>query len=171
MTPPSIRSAGIGDASPLAALHLDVWDETYAGLLAQSVLDDRRKTPASVRAGRWRDRITQVPTWVAEEDGELVGFANVGLGRDKSGVLEVMALYVRARVYGQGVGHALLKTALGERAAYLWVLDGNARAIRFYERQGFGFDGRTKVEEEGLEHRMVRATGESPRVAPLRARA
>ncbi len=47
--------------------------------------------------------------------------------------------------------------AIGDSAAYLWVLDGNARAIRFYERHGFAFDGTTKREDVGLERRMVRA--------------
>ncbi|QDP96831.1 GNAT family N-acetyltransferase [Microlunatus elymi] len=66
------------------------------------------------------------------------------------------ALYVRAEVYGRGVGHALLNQAIGSAAAYLWVLDGNTRAIRFYRRQGFQFDGRSKTEPVGGERRMVR---------------
>jgi ribosomal protein S18 acetylase RimI-like enzyme len=36
------------------------------------------------------------------------------------------------------------------------VLHSNERAIRFYERQGFRFDGTTKPEDFGLERRMVR---------------
>lgn len=55
-----------------------------------------------------------------------------------------------------GVGHALCEAALGSAPAYLWVLDGNERAIRFYERQGFRFDGATKPDDVGLERRMVR---------------
>ena len=46
--------------------------------------------------------------------------------------------------------------ALGDSPAYLWVLDGNVRAIGFYERHGFAFDGATKPEDVGLERRMVR---------------
>lgn len=67
-----------------------------------------------------------------------------------------MALYVRAEVYGKGVGYRLMRAAIGETAAYLWVLDGNTRAIAFYERQGFHFDGKNKIEPVGLERRMVR---------------
>jgi GNAT superfamily N-acetyltransferase len=67
-----------------------------------------------------------------------------------------MGLYVRASTYGTGVGFALLQEAIGDADAYLWVLDGNDRAIRFYERQGFRCDGTTKPEDVGLERRMVR---------------
>jgi ribosomal protein S18 acetylase RimI-like enzyme len=47
--------------------------------------------------------------------------------------------------------------AVGDRAAYLWVVEGNQRALGFYERQGFRVDGTTKEEPEGLHLRMVRA--------------
>lgn len=156
MTSLIIRAATDHDAPALAELHLDVWDEAYTGLVPQSLLDARRARPLRQRAERWRLVMTQVPSWVAVQGGTLVGFVTAGSGRDGSGALEVMALYVRASVYGRGVGHALLHTAIGDQPAYLWVLDGNARAIAFYERQGFDFDGRTKVEDEGLERRMVR---------------
>ena len=92
-----------------------------------------------------------------------MGFVSHGPGRDEEQVglpdLEVWALYVRSKVYGQGVGHALLHDAIGSAAAYLWVLEGNQRAIKFYERQGFRLDGCTKNEPVGREHRMVRTTG------------
>ena len=54
------------------------------------------------------------------------------------------------------MGYALLKAAIGDEPAYLWVLDGNPRAIDFYERQGFRFDGTRKTEPVGVERRMVR---------------
>ncbi|BBA92475.1 hypothetical protein GUT189_07880 [Streptococcus ruminantium] len=40
----------------------------------------------------------------------------------------------------------------------LWVLEGNVRAIAFYEKIGFRFDGVTKTVKLGVdrvEHRMV----------------
>ena len=53
-------------------------------------------------------------------------------------------------------GQSLLAAAVGERAAYLWVLDGNERAIGFYRRHRFELDGATEVHPEGLHRRMVR---------------
>ena len=38
----------------------------------------------------------------------------------------------------------------------LWVLDGNERAIRFYERYGFRFDGAEKTIRLGEERTVKR---------------
>ena len=65
--------------------------------------------------------------------------------------------YVRAAYWGTGVGYALFEIAIGDRAAYLWVLAGNERAIGFYERQGFRLDGTEDEHDEGRHVRMVRA--------------
>ncbi len=158
-----IRPAAVRDAEALTDLHLDVWEETYGDLIAVDILQDRRKS-RSDRIARWRQIIPQPEsqTLLAWEDdrSRLLGFAGTGPGRDEpqAGLpdLEVWALYVRAEVYGRGVGYALLNEAIGTAAAYLWVLDGNDRAIGFYERQGFRFDGSSKTEPVGVERRMVR---------------
>ena len=96
---------------------------------------------------------------LAEDDGRLIGFVSAGAGRDAQPALpglELMALYVRAAVYGAGIGHRLCEAAVGAEPAYLWVLDGNERAIGFYQRQGFEFDGTSRADHLGTEHRMVR---------------
>lgn len=173
----TVRRADPHDAAALTELHLDVWDEAYGGLVDPAVLATRRAT-RTARVQRWRQIIESGDTtvYVAEpadsgdpaadgdptaggDPGRLLGFAHCGPGRDRDDSLpcrELMALYVRAEVYGAGLGYALLRTAIGDSPAYLWVLDGNARAIRFYKRQGFSFDGSTKQEAFGVERRMVR---------------
>ena len=95
-------------------------------------------------------------TLVAERAGELVGFACQGPGRGEPGGLELYALYTRAAWWGTGLGTALLAGSLGDLPAYLWVLEGNARAIAFYEKHGFRLDGGVEDEEEGRHLRMVR---------------
>ena len=161
-----ISPARVEDAEELADLHLDVWEEAYAGLMSASVFAERRGGRAA-RVESWRTIIgagssDNLLAWSDEwsDDGALVGFSSTGPGRDDAADdlpgLEVMALYVRAEVYGTGVGHALLTAAIGPAEAYLWVLDGNSRAIAFYERQGFVFDGVEKPEDVGLHRRMVR---------------
>ena len=65
---------------------------------------------------------------------------------------EVSAIYALADAWGRGVGRALMDAALAGLASggftevMLWVLEGNERAIRFYERAGFQPDGATKID-------------------------
>ncbi len=161
-----IRPCDVLDAEALTDLHLDVWEEAYAGLIPSKVFAARR-SERRVRVERWEQIIASGSSenLLIEDDqvvGRLLGFSSTGVGRDgpDTGLpaLELMALYVRADVYGRGVGYELLQVALGRADAYLWVLDGNTRAIIFYERQGFVFDGTTKSADVGLERRMVRRT-------------
>jgi ribosomal protein S18 acetylase RimI-like enzyme len=155
----SIRQAVPADAEALAHLHVDVWDDAYTGLVPQGILDDRREKVAE-RVERWQEILGRAaPTWVAEDGEGLVGFASTGPGRDNDveDLLELYALYVRAAYWDRGLGHALFEIAVGDRAAYLWVLAGNERAIRFYVRRGFRLDGTEDEHDEGLHVRMVRA--------------
>jgi GNAT superfamily N-acetyltransferase len=60
---------------------------------------------------------------------------------------ELYAIYVDPGRYGGGIGQALLQASLrrctdaGHERVFLWVLEGNIRARRFYERAGFRADG------------------------------
>ena len=75
------------------------------------------------------------------------------------------ALYIDPDSLGQGIGHALMNHALSTFAAWgceratLWVLEGNSRAISFYERQGWRCTGATKVDQSFgpclVEHEMA----------------
>ena len=155
----SIRQAVPADAEALAHLHVDVWDDAYTGLVPQGILDDRREKVAE-RVERWQEILGRAePTWVAEDSEGLVGFTSTGPARDNDmeELLELYALYVRSAYWDSGLGYALFEIAVGDRAAYLWVLVGNERAIRFYERQGFRLDGTEDEHDEGLHVRMVRA--------------
>ena len=157
-----IRPAVAEDAEALTDLHLDVWEEAYAGLMPDSIFVARRAARAA-RVERWRTNIATGPisnsVLEGDQQGRLLGFTSAGPARDSDPELpplELSALYVRAEKYGEGLGLALLDAAIGSSAAYLWVLDGNRRATAFYERQGFRFDGVTKTDPVGTERRMVR---------------
>ena len=85
----------------------------------------------------------------------IAGFVTFGPSRDADaqGFGEVYALYVDPDRYQGGVGRLLMAEArrrlraAGFTAAILWVLQGNTRASRFYEREGWTPDGATRVEQ------------------------
>lgn len=156
-----IRRAEPDDAERLSAVHVRTWQLAYEGLVPQAVLDS---LDIAARAERWRATLEHpvARTWVALEGDDLIGFSSSGPARDADPPwpLELWALYVHPRRHGSGAAMLLADAALGELPAYLWVLDGNARAIRFYEKVGFTLDGASKDERMGgallHELRMVR---------------
>ncbi len=87
---------------------------------------------------------------IAKDGDKVIGFVGYGPFRDDplSGYGEIFAIYVLKEYLGKKVGFALMNAAFDQLAAYdrivVWVLQGNKRAIRFYERYGFRFDGTQK---------------------------
>jgi GNAT superfamily N-acetyltransferase len=167
-----IRPARVADAPGIARVHWDSHQTTY---VAPGRVE-REKVEAwtmVIRVSFWTANLAiandvypppqgfhRMAIWVAEVDGEIVGWANTSTGRDADGPrdLELEGLYVLDAHHGTGVGQALLDAAVGDRPAYLWVLADNPRARAFYRRNGFEPDGVEHVDEEWevLEVRLVR---------------
>lgn len=168
--PWTIAPIALDDADEVAKVHVAVWQEAYAGLMPAAYLASL--DPVAFAAG-WRRRlIERVPdeqSWAARDEAGIVGIATSGPSRDDDAPTphELYAINVLARGHGTGVADALLAEAIGDRAASLWVVDGNARAIAFYRRHGFTDEGSRKEEPETsvLEIRMTRGNVAS-RAAP-----
>lgn len=125
-------------------VHWKSWQEAYQGLIDPAYLNGTMTLETCVkRAYEWPDGV------LAAKDGpRVIGFAGYGPYRDDAlpGTGELYALYVLKEYYGkEGAGPALLHAVLARLAGYprvaLWVLKGNARAIRFYQKHGFAPDG------------------------------
>ena len=84
---------------------------------------------------------------IAWHDGRIVGVASAsaapGAWEVELGLVpppaerELDRLYVHADMHGTGLGAVLFDAVVDERPHYLWLIDGNDRAARFYERRGF----------------------------------
>jgi ribosomal protein S18 acetylase RimI-like enzyme len=157
----SIRAARLDDAERIAPVHLQVWQEAYAGLMP----DDYLAALDPVVAGHHRrDRILHpapgAREWVARDEEGIVGMAASGPGRDDDAPedLELYAINVLRRAHGTGLADELIAHAIGDHPAYLWVLEGNDRAIAFYRRHGFSDEGGRKPEPDTgvVEIRMAR---------------
>ncbi|HEM2810250.1 TPA: GNAT family N-acetyltransferase [Streptococcus suis] len=143
-----------------AYVHWKSWQEAYADLLPQEFL---KNTYTLERCQDWAVRYPQ-NILVALVDEQVVGFACYGASsqEDLQEAGELYALYVLADYYDQGIGYQLMQAALEKLQSYetvsLWVLEGNTRAIAFYEKIGFQFDGVKKIIHLGAkrkEHRMI----------------
>ena len=139
-----VREATPADADAIADLHAASWRTTYRGAMRDAYLDG---DVAAERRTVWHDRFAAPASnqhvIVAEASGRLVGFACVYGAADPRWGSELDNLHVRSGEQGQGVGADLLaavarwtSTTYPDGALYLWVLDGNDGARRFYERHG-----------------------------------
>ena len=93
---------------------------------------------------------------MADEDGEVVGYAACGASRDPDagpGTGELRTLFVVPGRWRGGVGAALVAAVLddlrarGYSEATVWSFADNDRANGFYERIGFERDGAERTEE------------------------
>lgn len=129
-----------------AYVHWKSWQEAYPGIVDQRYLDALTLDKCEKRAYQWPDNI------IIAKDGEsVVGFVGYGKYRndDLKNAGEVFAIYILSEYYGKGVGYRLMNAALSQLAEYpriaVWVLKNNNRAIRFYERCGYRFDGKEET--------------------------
>jgi len=141
----SIRTARAGDAAGIAHVHVESWQDAYAGLLPDRHL---LRLNAEAQAIGWTRNLMRpeiaARTLVAEIEGEIVGFANFGAAREGRGAEEggVFMLYVATDWREQGIGRQLVLAAFDAlrrqryAAASIWCLAENAPAIGFYQRLG-----------------------------------
>jgi ribosomal protein S18 acetylase RimI-like enzyme len=153
----------VADADEVGRVHVAVWQEAYAGLMPA---DHLASLDADAFGARWRRRLLDpragVQSWVARDSVGVVGIATCGPSRDDDPPTphELYAINVLARGHGTGVADDLLRAAISDRPASLWVVEGNARAIAFYRRHGFADEGGRKPEPDTgvVELRMTRGT-------------
>ncbi len=125
-----------------AYVHWRSWQEAYAGIVDANYLDGLTLETCERMARRWTDNIL-----IAKDTDRVVGFAAYGgyRGADLENTGEIFAIYVLADHWGQGAGFRLMQEALSLLDRYprvaVRVLKENKRAIRFYEKCGFRFDG------------------------------
>jgi len=145
----TLRKPILEDAVELAALHVECWKQTYTQLLPEGFFNAEH---SQQRVSTWQ-RILSDPNpnfhvaLAFNEDGEMIGFSfaapwtkdavDVPAGIER----ELYNLYLHHDHHGSGAGQALMDAALGDQPAFLWVAEQNPRAIAFYQRNGFEFDG------------------------------
>lgn len=121
------------------------WQEAYAEILDRDFLDTLSLERNLNNAVRWKDN-----TIIAKDGDRVIGFVVSGPCRDEDlpDASEVYAIYILSEYYDQKVGYRLMLAALerlqSNRKVVVWVLKENRRAVRFYQRCGFCFDGREK---------------------------
>lgn len=128
----------------MAQLHADSWRRAYRGMYTDEFLDGDL---VGERLGVWRPRLT-LPAdnqyvCLAEDDGRLAGFICGYADDDPAWGSLIDNLHVSIEFRRAGIATALMRRAADwfagnadGPAVYLWVLEANTGARRFYEAIG-----------------------------------
>ncbi|WP_370945942.1 N-acetyltransferase family protein [Amycolatopsis sp. cg5] len=131
----TLRPATSADVPAVAQIWRDGWRDAHLGNVPDGLVEVRTDESFGTRAA---EQVGE--TVVAIVGGVLAGFVMVIAD-------EVEQVYVSAGHRGTGVAAVLLATAEqvvlrnGHKQAWLAVVEGNARARKFYERQGWADEG------------------------------
>ncbi len=139
-------------------VHWQTWREAYDEILPAEFQEQMTLDKCRFYSQKYPEN-----TLIASDDAKVVGFVSYGDFQDSATIAgEIFALYVLKDYYGKGVGQQLMQAAFAALDAYqeivVWVLEDNKRAIAFYEKMGFVFDGQEKVIDLGKavkEKRMI----------------
>jgi ribosomal protein S18 acetylase RimI-like enzyme len=148
----ALRRATPADAARLAAFAATAFTDTFA---AQNRPEDLAVYLAQAFGEPLqRAELTdpQCTVFLAERDGEIVGYAMLREGAPPACVhdtsaIEIARLYAGQRWIGAGIGALLMQRCLVEAAArarrtiWLGVWERNTRAIGFYQRWHFTIVG------------------------------
>ena len=138
-------------------VHCTSWQDVYRGIVCDRYLDSMTVEATTARARQFPEN-----TLIAKDKEKVVGFAVYGPSRDEdlTDAGEVIAIYVLSEYYDCKIGYRLMNEAISRLKEYntilVWVLEKNERAIRFYHKLGFEFDGCKKEWNLGTPVSIVR---------------
>ena len=158
-----VQPATPGNAEAVEEVRIATWKACYRGIVPDDYLDSL--TVKSSKVARLRTAIERADvggSLVAVADTRIIGMGAAGPPEDdkaQQGVGEIYAVYVLPEWQGRGVGRALLERltsglgSLGYRAVILWTLRDRPPTRRFYEANGWTFDGTEATHDwHGLVH-------------------
>ena len=147
-----LRRASAGDAARLAAFSAASFTDTFAA-------QNRPEDMATYLADAFGEAVQRAElsdpdctVFIAERDGEIVGYAMLRDGPQPpcvadANAIEIARLYAGQRWIGAGIGALLMQRCLveaasrGRRTLWLGVWERNVRAIAFYQRWHFSIVG------------------------------
>ena len=140
-----IRPFASTEVPALLALAQRTYAQAFAADMAPE--DLRFIIEEKLTAAYFEQAVREDVFLVAEEDGALIGFVQLGENHIAEAGLpgdqEIRRLYVAADRQGRGIGGALMRAALAHpripagATVFLTVWEDNAQAQAFYRRHGF----------------------------------
>lgn len=141
------RKAKLDDAQQISVLFGQVYIHTYGtnGVSKEFTI----AVESEFNIPRLEADITgdECLIWIATYDENPIAalkiYRNKKCPNQEFSAPEIHKLYMLSHFYGQGIAHKLLRKGeselrnLGEKKVWLWVLESNERAIRFYKKESY----------------------------------
>ena len=138
-----VREMTEADCKAIGELYAAAWKAGYKGLLPSELLD--KITPEKYEVRTHANGFLDGGSFVAVEGERIVAHCHARASNEPKmrGWGEIHTLYTHPDCWRMGFGSAVLKRAeewligQGFNSVYLYVLEGNERAARFYRAQGY----------------------------------
>ena len=159
-----LRHSTVDDAGAIARVQALSWQATYRGMIPQDYLD---AIDVDAWAERHRGHMLEEPegfvSYMAEEEGEIVGWALGGPNRDQRMIYsaELFTIYLLPGYERRGIGRMLMNAvarglmSLGFESMIVWVLRDNWAAREFYEALGGAYVVRGVMDLDGTDVPVV----------------
>lgn len=139
-----VRFSKENEADQIARIYCESWKFGYKGIVPDDYLDSL--TIENCKPKRLANHLVILDGLVC------VGICSISQGRDNDlhDYGEICSIYLLPDYFGRGYGKPLFEKAvkelnhMGLSRQYLWVLTENARARKFYEKNGFHVNGETR---------------------------
>ncbi|WP_330949609.1 GNAT family N-acetyltransferase [Virgibacillus sp. MG-45] len=132
-----IRQATERDVSAIQHVARTSWKSTYEGIIPEEV--QNRFLAEAYSDQNMEKRLAHSVVFVAEQKGQVVGFAN--FSPNHNGKRELGAIYLLPAYQGKGIGTSLLEKGLQEfqelQELYINVEKDNEIGMHFYQAKGF----------------------------------
>lgn len=155
-----LRVATPEDAPGIARVHVDSWLTTYTGLMPDSILANISLERRTQNMERFlRNQPEDAITFLVEEDGGIVGFAQCGPNRDleidRDYAGELYGIYLLQAWQGKSLGKQLVGAGArfllshGLESMIVWALASNLPAGGFYQALGGVFVREREIDIQG----------------------
>ena len=128
------------DKMTISRIYEESWKYAYKGIIPQDYLE-------SLPEGRWVANLenSNGGTLVCVDNGRIVGTSSFCESRFNQfkGWGEIISIYLLPDYMGRGFGKVFFDSVIvelkkmGYRNIFVWVLEENLRARKFYEKEGF----------------------------------
>lgn len=128
------------DINAIGKIYEKSWKFAYDGIIPKDYLD-------SISGDKWLPHFENknMNSLVLIENNQFIGTSSYCKSRSKefNDFGEIVSIYLLPEHMGKGYGKLLFEATLNEliklgyKSVFLWVLEENTRAKRFYEKQKF----------------------------------